>query len=206
MHSGSAIFSPLNTKKLLPCRWNVSVGKQRILKSLYVLPLSRKRPVVCYIQAARLCPKTVIQNAARLQRAGDRNGQLPELPRESEFPRRSLGRSRGDASRELTGRTSHAAIVRPPNSEWMKDAIPGEPYETGDAGFVRFEIRFPTLYLKRRQSPKISRAALWPGAPITPPPGCVPEPQRYKRPTGVRYCAHPGTGRRKNSWSRLISP
>ena len=30
----------------------------------------------------------------------------------------------------------------------------------------------------RRTSFRISRAALWPGTPVTPPPGCVPAPQR----------------------------
>ena len=31
---------------------------------------------------------------------------------------------------------------------------------------------------RRRKSLSISRAALCPGAPVTPPPGCAPEPQR----------------------------
>ena len=31
----------------------------------------------------------------------------------------------------------------------------------------------------RRKSARISRAALWPGAPVTPPPGWVPEPHMY---------------------------
>src|SRR5215813_843227 len=30
---------------------------------------------------------------------------------------------------------------------------------------------------RRRRSVRIARAALWPGAPVTPPPGCAPEPQ-----------------------------
>src|SRR5206468_11339853 len=33
----------------------------------------------------------------------------------------------------------------------------------------------------RRRSERISRAAFWPGAPVMPPPGCAPEPQRYRR-------------------------
>ena len=45
---------------------------------------------------------------------------------------------------------------------------------------------------------RISRAALYPGAPITPPPGCAPDPHRYRPRTGVRYRAQPATGRRKN--------
>ena len=32
----------------------------------------------------------------------------------------------------------------------------------------------------------ISRAALYPGAPITPPPGCAPDPHKYRPRTGVR--------------------
>ena len=32
----------------------------------------------------------------------------------------------------------------------------------------------------RRKSARISRAALWPGAPVTPPPGCVPAPHMYR--------------------------
>src|SRR5437660_180592 len=36
------------------------------------------------------------------------------------------------------------------------------------------------------QSLSRALAALCPGAPITPPPGCVPEPQRYKPLMGVR--------------------
>ncbi|SPF33818.1 hypothetical protein SBA4_1350022 [Candidatus Sulfopaludibacter sp. SbA4] len=52
----------------------------------------------------------------------------------------------------------------------------------------------------------ISRAQLYPGAPITPPPGCAPDPHKYSPSTGVRYRAHPATGRITNIWSRLISP
>src|SRR5437867_246236 len=41
-----------------------------------------------------------------------------------------------------------------------------------------------------RQRPITSRstawAALWPGAPVTSPPGCVPEPHRYRPAIGVR--------------------
>ena len=42
------------------------------------------------------------------------------------------------------------------------------------------------------RSPKscnTERAALAPGAPMTPPPGCVLEPHIYKPLTGERYCA-----------------
>src|SRR5262249_48169937 len=40
----------------------------------------------------------------------------------------------------------------------------------------------------------ISRLAFAPGAPVIPPPGCVPAPQRYRPVIGVRYCAHPRNG------------
>jgi hypothetical protein len=35
-------------------------------------------------------------------------------------------------------------------------------------------------------SARIARAALWPGAPVTPPPGCVPEPHMYRPGSGAR--------------------
>src|SRR5882724_3662850 len=38
----------------------------------------------------------------------------------------------------------------------------------------------------RRKSAMISRAALWPGAPVTPPPGCVPDPHMYSPFRGPR--------------------
>ena len=39
---------------------------------------------------------------------------------------------------------------------------------------------------RSRRRPRISRAALRPGVPITPPPGCVAAPHRYRPPSGVR--------------------
>jgi hypothetical protein len=47
---------------------------------------------------------------------------------------------------------------------------------------LQLPMRSPTLLQatrrnrRRRKSPMISRAALCPGAPVTPPPGCVPAP------------------------------
>ena len=32
--------------------------------------------------------------------------------------------------------------------------------------------------LQKRRSWSTARAALWPGAPVTPPPGCAPDPHR----------------------------
>src|SRR5579871_449017 len=39
-----------------------------------------------------------------------------------------------------------------------------------------------------------------------PPPGCVAEPHMYRFLIGVRYWAHPGTGRKKKSCSSESSP
>jgi hypothetical protein len=36
------------------------------------------------------------------------------------------------------------------------------------------------------RSRSTSRAQLWPGAPVTPPPGCAPDPHRYRPRSGVR--------------------
>ncbi len=51
----------------------------------------------------------------------------------------------------------------------------------------------------RPRSSSTARAAFAPGAPMTPPPGCVLEPHRYKPRTGARYCAYPGIGRLNSS-------
>ena len=40
-----------------------------------------------------------------------------------------------------------------------------------------------------RRSRSTARAALAPGAPMTPPPGCVLDPHMYMPRTGERYCA-----------------
>src|SRR5204862_318466 len=54
--------------------------------------------------------------------------------------------------------------------------------------------------------PRMRSAQLRPGAPMMPPPGCVAEPHIQRLRTGVLYCAHPGTGRAKNSCSSVSSP
>ena len=41
---------------------------------------------------------------------------------------------------------------------------------------------------------------------MMPPPGCVADPHIQSDLMGVRYCAHPGTGRRKNNCSSESSP
>ncbi len=55
-------------------------------------------------------------------------------------------------------------------------------------------------------SRRISRAALRPAAPLTPPPGCAPAPHKYRPSIGIRYCAAPPTGRTNRNWSRVSSP
>ena len=55
------------------------------------------------------------------------------------------------------------------------------PRQTGGNG-----VHAPALM---RRSRSTARAAFAPGAPITPPPGCVLEPHRYRPRSGVRYCA-----------------
>ena len=45
------------------------------------------------------------------------------------------------------------------------------------------------------RSARISRAAFAPGPPVMPPPGCAPEPHRYRPRSGIRYRACPINGR-----------
>src|SRR5215468_3113247 len=65
---------------------------------------------------------------------------------------------------------------------------------------------FAIVRHQRFHSLRIFCAAFNPGAPMMPPPGCVAEPHMYRLRIGVRYCAHPGTGRRKNNCSSESSP
>src|SRR5438552_2619997 len=59
---------------------------------------------------------------------------------------------------------------------------------------------------QRVPSPRMAFAAFNPGAPMMPPPGCVADPHIKRLRIGVRYWAHPGTGRRKKSCSSDSSP
>src|SRR5579862_5869513 len=65
---------------------------------------------------------------------------------------------------------------------------------------------FRHVYAAPLMSLRISSAANRPFAPMMPPPGCVADPHIYKFLIGVRYCAQPGTGRRKKSCSSESSP
>src|ERR1700751_4267207 len=53
---------------------------------------------------------------------------------------------------------------------------------------------------------RISSAESRPGAPMMPPPGCVADPHMYRFLMGVRNCAQPATGRKKNNCSSESSP
>src|SRR5207302_4524923 len=74
--------------------------------------------------------------------------------------------------------------------------------ESGDAGDYAFLVRaaeqqdggFP-CHLRTFRSFIISRAAFAPEAPVSPVPGCVPDPQRYRFSIGVRYRAQSSMGR-----------
>ena len=55
-----------------------------------------------------------------------------------------------------------------------------------DAVVVRARRR---VHWMRPRSRRMAFAELAPGAPMTPPPGCVLEPHRYMPRTGARYCA-----------------
>ena len=62
----------------------------------------------------------------------------------------------------------------------FKPIAPLEP--PGDTAFLGDHSRPPKAHPRF----SISRAQLNPGAPITPPPGCAPDPHRNKPFTGVR--------------------
>src|SRR3989449_11349630 len=59
---------------------------------------------------------------------------------------------------------------------------------------------------RRGQSSRTAIAALWPAAPITPPPRCAPAPHRDKPRVGGRDEDHPGIGRNENIWYGKIAP
>ncbi len=58
----------------------------------------------------------------------------------------------------------------------------------------------PAVYAAQHPQPpfSISLAQLYPGAPMTPPPGCAPDPHKNRPRIGVRYRAQPATGRITN--------
>ena len=65
---------------------------------------------------------------------------------------------------------------------------PGEhprKVEHADPG-ERLHARFRHGILPLFASAKIATAALCPGAPVTPPPGCAPDPHRYRPGSGIR--------------------
>ena len=104
-------------------------------------------------------------------------------------PRGELARERGAA--DLGLRLEHeyrAAAAR--QRRGANQAVVAGAYH--DAIVARAQCSLP-------RSLSTARAAFAPGAPMTPPPGCVLEPHMYRPRTGARYCAKPGTGRLKSS-------
>src|ERR1700685_4120025 len=64
----------------------------------------------------------------------------------------------------------------------------------------------PLGHRRARKSRSISRAALWPGAPVTPPPGWVEAPHMYKPGIGARWSACRSRGGGEEGCSRLGRP
>ena len=75
----------------------------------------------------------------------------------------------------------------------------GEPrVERGLQAALRYLVGGHALSLA-----SILRAALRPGAPLTPPPGCAPAPHSQRPSSGSAYCAAPFSGRTNRNWSSV---
>ncbi len=86
---------------------------------------------------------------------------------------RAVGDARRGGHRD---RPSHATDV---------PARAGPPH--GDVREAPARDRLTALRQRRRfRSARTSRAAFRPGAPVTPPPGCAPDPARYSPSSGIR--------------------
>ena len=93
--------------------------------------------------------------------------------------------------------TEAIVIIRTIRSHVVRDWMPASPPLTSGSFMkstlgpgVVFLNQFRKLLVRavldiERYPFRISRAALYPGAPITPPPGCVPDPHKYKPWMGV---------------------
>src|SRR5918996_53752 len=108
-----------------------------------------------------------------------------------------LGVGQAHLGRERAGPDVPALLQLEQVATVAEDGALGQPLQETWRGHRRPHLR---------RSRSTAWAALWPGAPVTPPPGWAPAPHRYSRSIGVRYRAHPGTGRMKNSWSIDRSP
>lgn len=71
------------------------------------------------------------------------------------------------------------------------------------AGYFFFDSVHRVL---ERRAASTAEAAILPGAPITPPPGCAPAPHSSSRGTGVLGPGPQGLGRNENSRSRDMAP
>src|SRR5439155_14214429 len=86
---------------------------------------------------------------------------------------------------------------------------PGHQAVVAGADYHRVVARDSAHYaalLERRMDFSTCIAAILPGAPMIPPPGCVAEPHIQRLRIGVRYAPQPATGRLKNSCSNVSSP
>src|SRR5215813_10710582 len=75
--------------------------------------------------------------------------------------------------RAITG-VRHAFLSRSDSNKICRRLLAACCHGTRDDAKWRAQRR---RRRRRRRSAMIARAALWPGAPVTPPPGCAPEPQ-----------------------------
>jgi hypothetical protein len=73
-----------------------------------------------------------------------------------------------------------------PQNTRLSDAQCARLRDTGTANGLLNARGRPYTGKRRPKSRSTSRAQLCPGAPVTPPPGCAPEPHRYRPLTGVR--------------------
>ena len=71
---------------------------------------------------------------------------------------------------------------------WGRGVAPDDPLERGPDCFAPSHPEKAAIHPRRRRlkSRKISRAALCPGAPVTPPPGWLPAPHKYSPGIGPR--------------------
>ena len=80
------------------------------------------------------------------------------------------------------GELEHHLFPEGPGTRARPDHRDGPGLEHGSHA----HWRGPYQRRRRFRSARISRAAFAPGAPVTSPPGCAPDPHRYRPPTGIR--------------------
>ena len=111
----------------------------------------------------------------------------PRYFRSSAPTRFAAGRGRAsDGSRGRGEQRQAAAAQAAANATGGNRSVRVSGSEQEIAREVPKLWRYACFRRPRRKSAMISRAALWPGAPVTPPPGCVPEPHMYRPFKGPR--------------------